>query len=190
MRCCFQAPQQWCWGTGPQYVLFCFFLLYFFLSDRPSQNQETHSKLNEKKWGGVSKKDCSKVQLIRFHLNGHTAQFCPQFRVLELHTKWIVICESTTWMVTLHGFAVCRFTSYMSLLSKGGVVMRALASHQCCLGSNPGVDAICGLSLLLVLSLDPRGFFLRVSQFSPLLKNQHFQIPIRSGTLGHVSTSS
>ena len=36
--------------------------------------------------------------------------------------------------------------------------MRALASHKCDLGSNPGVDAICGLSLLLVLSLAPRGF--------------------------------
>ena len=34
----------------------------------------------------------------------------------------------------------------------------ALASHQCGPGSNPGVDAICGLSLLLVLSLAPRGF--------------------------------
>ena len=32
------------------------------------------------------------------------------------------------------------------------------ASHQCGPGSNPGVDAICGLSLLLVLSLAPRGF--------------------------------
>ena len=68
-------------------------------------------------------------------------------------------------------------------------MVRALASHQCGPGSNPGVDAICGLSLLLVLSLGPRGF-LRVLQFSPLLKNQHFQIPIRSGTHGHVSTSS
>jgi len=36
--------------------------------------------------------------------------------------------------------------------------VRALASHQCGPGSNPGVDAICGLSLLLVLSLAPRGF--------------------------------
>ena len=36
--------------------------------------------------------------------------------------------------------------------------MRALASHQCGLDSNPGVDAICGLSLLLVLSFAPRGF--------------------------------
>ena len=47
-------------------------------------------------------------------------------------------------------------------------------------GSNPGVDTICGLSLLLVISLALRGF-LRVLQFSPLLKNPHLQIPIRSG---------
>ena len=37
-------------------------------------------------------------------------------------------------------------------------MVRALASHHCCPGSNPGVDAICGLSLLLVLSLALRGF--------------------------------
>ena len=47
-------------------------------------------------------------------------------------------------------------------------MVRALASHQCGPGSNRGVDAICGLSLLEV--------FLRVLRFSPLLKNQHFQI--------------
>ena len=35
-----------------------------------------------------------------------------------------------------------------------------------------------------------REVFLRVLRFSPLLKNQHFQIPIRSGTHRHVSTSS
>ena len=37
-------------------------------------------------------------------------------------------------------------------------MVRALASHQCGPGSNPGVDTICGLSLLLVLSSAPRGF--------------------------------
>ena len=45
--------------------------------------------------------------------------------------------------------------------SKGGVVVRewtALASLQCVLGSNPSVDAKCGLSLLLVLSFAPTGF--------------------------------
>ena len=39
-----------------------------------------------------------------------------------------------------------------------GAVVRALVSHQCDPGSNPGVDAICGLSLLLVLPFAPRGF--------------------------------
>ena len=37
-------------------------------------------------------------------------------------------------------------------------MVRALASHQCGPGSSPGVDAKCGLSLLLVLSFAPRGF--------------------------------
>ena len=42
--------------------------------------------------------------------------------------------------------------------SKGGAVVRALVSHQCSLGSSPGVDVKCGSSLLSVLSLVPRGF--------------------------------
>ena len=41
--------------------------------------------------------------------------------------------------------------------SNGGAEVRALASHQCGPGSNPGVETICGLSLLLVLYLAPRG---------------------------------
>jgi len=36
--------------------------------------------------------------------------------------------------------------------------MRALASHQFGAGLIPGVDTTCGLSLLLVLILDPKGF--------------------------------
>ena len=37
--------------------------------------------------------------------------------------------------------------------SRVGAVVRALASHQCGPGSNPGPGVICGLSLLLVLAL-------------------------------------
>ena len=48
--------------------------------------------------------------------------------------------------------------NFNTLRSKDGAVVRALASHQCGPRSNPGVDAICGLSLFLVLSLVPRGF--------------------------------
>ena len=64
---------------------------------------------------------------------------------------------------------------------------RALASHQCGPGSNPGDDAICELSLLLVLSFAPRGLSPGTPPVFLSLKNQ---IPIRSGTHGHVLKSS
>ena len=42
---------------------------------------------------------------------------------------------------------------------KGGAVLRELAPNQHGLGSHYGVDGICGLSMLLVLSvIVPRGF--------------------------------
>ena len=47
-------------------------------------------------------------------------------------------------------------------------MVKVLAYLQCGPGSNPGVDATCGLNLLLVLSLAPRGF--SFFQFPPLLK--------------------
>ena len=46
----------------------------------------------------------------------------------------------------------------LTSLDRDGIVVRALASQQRGPGSNPGVDAICGLSLLLLLSFAPRGF--------------------------------
>ena len=62
---------------------------------------------------------------------------------------------------------------------KGDAGVTALAFHQCGLDLNPGVDALCGLSLLLLLSLAPRGFSPATPVFlSP--QNQHFQIPIRN----------
>ena len=42
--------------------------------------------------------------------------------------------------------------------SRNGAVVRALASDQSDSGSIPGLGVICGLSLLLVLVLAPRGF--------------------------------
>ena len=51
--------------------------------------------------------------------------------------------------------------------SKGGALAIALTSHQCGPNSNPGVDAICGSSLLLVLSFAPRGF----SSGTPVFSN-------------------
>ena len=64
------------------------------------------------------------------------------------------------------GMLKLRFDRYIksaiclvSVRSKGGAVVRTLTYLQSDPGSNCGVDAICGLSLLLVLSLSLRGFF-------------------------------
>ena len=66
--------------------------------------------------------------------------------------------------------------NFNTLRSKDGAVVRALASHQCGPRLNPGVGWVCfWFSRLL------REVFLRVLRFSPLFKNQHFQIPIRPG---------
>ena len=54
--------------------------------------------------------------------------------------------------------------------SRDGAVVRTLASHQCDLSSIPRHGIICGLSLLLVLSLALR-MFLLVLQVSSLHKN-------------------
>ena len=52
-------------------------------------------------------------------------------------------------------FVTCALAGWGS---RDGAVVRALASHQCGPGSTPGPGVICGLSLLLVLVLAPRGF--------------------------------
>ena len=46
-------------------------------------------------------------------------------------------------------------------------MVRALTSHQCGPGSILDVNAICGLSLLLVLSLAPGGFSMGTPVFPP-----------------------
>ena len=53
------------------------------------------------------------------------------------------------------------FPTLVANQNKCGAVVRALSSHHCVARTRirRGVDAICGLSLLLVLSLAQRGFF-------------------------------
>ena len=63
--------------------------------------------------------------------------------------------------------------NYNSLLVGGrvGLVVRALAFHQCGPGSISALGAICGLSLLVLYSA-MRGFSSDTPVF-PLVKNQH-----------------
>ena len=60
---------------------------------------------------------------------------------------------------------------YLTKGFRSGAVVRALASHQCGLGSIPRSGVICGLSLLVLFSA-PRGF-LRVLRFPLSSKNHH-----------------
>ena len=61
----------------------------------------------------------------------------------------------------------------------------ALASHQCGPGSNPGVGAICGLSLFLDLLLQSDRFFSGYSGFpspqKPTLPNSNSICNVRTG---------
>ena len=56
--------------------------------------------------------------------------------------------------------------------------VRALVSNQCGLGSIPGLGIICGLSLLLVLILAPRGF----SPATPVFPSPQKPTPINSNS--------
>lgn len=67
--------------------------------------------------------------------------------------------------------------------SKGvQLIIRASASHQWGLESNPAGNTIYGVSLLLVLALATKGF-LWVFWLFHLLENQFFQSPIWSGMI-------
>ena len=52
MSCCFQAPRQWCWCFRPPVLRFL--VIFFHPTDRPTQNQETYSTLNERKGDDLS----------------------------------------------------------------------------------------------------------------------------------------
>ena len=65
-----------------------------------------------------------------------------------------------------------KYPEFIWNLSSGGVVVRALASHQCDPGSIFRLGVKCGLSLLVLYSAT-RGFS-PATPVSPLLKNLHF----------------
>ena len=67
-----------------------------------------------------------------------------------------------------------------------GAVVRAIASHQCGPGSIPGLGVICGLSLLLVLVLAPRGF----SPGSPVFPSPQKPTLLNSNSIWKVSPIS
>ena len=131
-----------------------------------------------------SRQMTSEKRAQKFHTDDACSmEFCARFR-RHLAGKPVVVSNVGLFLRVVKTSCFCFQSSFTG--SKGGAVVRALASHQCGLGSNPGVDALCGLSLLLFLSLAPRGF----SPGTPLSLKPTLPNSIPSGTHGQVSTSS
>ena len=73
--------------------------------------------------------------------------------------------QGLQFSVSIFSEAICDVCVYIERLSSGAGMAHAVVehspptqvSHQCGLGSIPGLGVKCGLSLLLVLVLAPRG---------------------------------
>ena len=89
----------------------------------------------------------------------------PEEKPLGTKTRTTTQIQPTWPICTLVYFCLLNL-----LGSRDGAVVRALTSHQCGLGSFPGLNDICGLSLLLVLIFVPRGFSSGTSVFPSLHK--------------------
>ena len=77
-------------------------------------------------------------------------------RVLFSLDEWILCLDNQNLQSTC---PMDKCSEKNVFCPKGGAVLRELAPNQHGLGSHYGVDGICGLSMLLVLSLIvPRGF--------------------------------
>ena len=101
-------------------------------------------------------------QTQRLQLHGAGPLYRP---TVEMEGKHFMNIEQRRSSFHQSRYQNNSYATRYTLGSKGGAVVRALASRRSGAGSNPGVDAICGLSLLLFLSLAPRGFSPRTPVF-------------------------
>ena len=89
-------------------------------------------------------------------LDDHFTNFKTIFGFLIKHLNWTLLRVVTVLVYILSALINISWGER----SRNGAVVRAFASHQCRLGSIPELGVICGLSLLLVLVLAPRGYSL------------------------------
>ena len=90
------------------------------------------------------------------------------FGYISLHVRWVIYRPVKITIRNGYGKSDMYFLPLHAVLSKGVSYAHLPAMRPA--GSNPGVDAICRLSLLLVLSLSPRGFSPGTSVFPSPLK--------------------
>ena len=90
-------------------------------------------------------------------ITGPLPEVIPNILVGRTYRNFRNLCIGI--MENIRGFQESMHCSMASEVmgSRVGVVVRALAFHQCVPGSIPGPGVICGLSLLVLYSA-PRGF--------------------------------
>ena len=111
---------------------------------------------------------CTALHCTALHC---TALHCTALRCTALHCTalycTVLYCIVLRSILQKHGGNDLSFTS-ISVSCRGsrdGAVVKAFTSHQCGPCSSPGLDVRCGLSLLLVRVLAPRGFSVDTSVF-------------------------
>ena len=117
------------------------------------------------------------VHIVQFQ----KCPYCLSSPHLEGHSKFLDAWKFSEMPIFLEVIKIMTSnkTTNSTGSSRDGAVVRALTSHQCVLGSIPGLSIVCGLSLLLVLIPTLRDF----SQGSPGFpstqkKKKNSQIPI------------
>ena len=107
------------------------------------------------------------IFLLFAYKNSNFLQYTLFITNMLTHCKSTLFPESFLFLSTEVGLGNFSIDSSKNITfkmnqrfwgSKSDAVVSVLASYQCDRGSNPGLNAICGLSLLLVLSVALRGF--------------------------------
>ena len=123
-------------------------------------------------------------------------QYDRPYRYVQPQRVWffVLVKKRVLYYGLLLPILVFNEATRESVGGKGGAVVRALASQQCGPGSNPGVDAICGLSSWFVVR-SPSPFVVgsfpcseRFFSGAPVFPSPQKPTidPIRSGTHGHI----
>ena len=111
--------------------------------------------------------------LLRYHLA--TALWMVRHPSVHSNHKALTAIESVNHSWLVRRAMVARWWEHSPPTSVAQLQISA---------SKPSVGWVCGWFFPLF-----REVYLRVLRFSPFLKNQYFQTPIRAGTRGHVQTS-
>ena len=119
-----------------------------------------------------------KVIIIKSSLNQQGNQKTLPLCGLPLVTafQWLIVYIKVAWPIRYAPFAleyqqnaILKWCCMQATELRSELRVRVLTFHQCGWSSNPGLDAIMGLSLWLVLAL-PQGFFSGFSSFPPCTK--------------------